>query len=366
MSSFESAQHPNGPTVSISDSDVVPRVSVVIVAYNRKEYILQAVQSVLEQSVPRQTFEIIVIKNFRDLQVDGFLDSNGVRVIGYEREPWGEVLARGVLAARGDVVSLLDDDDAFEPTKLERVQQQFDRHRDVVFFRDGVVAVTERGEEIAGWSRTSFPTPPKPVEIHPGSYDAANLRAVATWFPCVIASAMSLKRSILLDSLDSLRQVTAGFDLYLFGVAAATGKALIIDNQQLTRYRVHALSTSHSKPGVPGLGIDQEFARRQLAACETVVRLTRGTSAESIGQVLQLISRFRLALLSGDEPAPPLHSYFALARLQLISPKINWLKAVLLLGFIKLFAPKIASQIYGMLAAWRLRQIDSLNPTREL
>jgi len=40
----------------------VPEISVVIIAYLRKEYVIQAVQSAINQKLDRERYEIIVIK----------------------------------------------------------------------------------------------------------------------------------------------------------------------------------------------------------------------------------------------------------------------------------------------------------------
>jgi glycosyltransferase involved in cell wall biosynthesis len=47
-----------------------PLISVIIVAYNRREFIRETVKSVANQTLPKDEYELIVVKNFEDAYVD--------------------------------------------------------------------------------------------------------------------------------------------------------------------------------------------------------------------------------------------------------------------------------------------------------
>jgi len=55
-----------------------PHISVIVTAYNRKKYLLGAVRSALNQTLPRDLYEVIVVKNFRDEAIDRELEERGV------------------------------------------------------------------------------------------------------------------------------------------------------------------------------------------------------------------------------------------------------------------------------------------------
>lgn len=95
------------------------RVSVVIPTYNYAQFVTEAIDSVLAQSVP--VHEIIVVD-------DGSTDDTRSQVAAYEdrvryifQRNQGLSAARntGLSAAQGDAFALLDSDDAFHPRKLE-------------------------------------------------------------------------------------------------------------------------------------------------------------------------------------------------------------------------------------------------------
>ena len=92
-----------------------PKVSVIIPAYNGKEYLAEAIRSVLDQTYPN--FEIVVVDDaspeFLWDIINKFNDPR-VRIIRHERN-FGAVAARqtGFKASSGDIIALLDQDDLF-------------------------------------------------------------------------------------------------------------------------------------------------------------------------------------------------------------------------------------------------------------
>ncbi|MGC8544043.1 MAG: glycosyltransferase, partial [Vulcanisaeta sp.] len=66
-----------------------PFISVVITAYNRREFLKYAVKSVINQTLDKSLYEIIVVKNFRDPEVDHVVESNRGKIIEAGDEPIG-------------------------------------------------------------------------------------------------------------------------------------------------------------------------------------------------------------------------------------------------------------------------------------
>lgn len=103
-----------------------PEISVVIPTYNRRELIVEAIESVLAQTY--SDFEIIVVD-------DGSTDDTAERLRPYmNRVQYVVQRNRGVAAARnagiqlaqGEFICFLDSDDLWEPVKLE-AQLRFTR-----------------------------------------------------------------------------------------------------------------------------------------------------------------------------------------------------------------------------------------------
>src|SRR6185369_6334276 len=98
------------------------KISVAIAAYNAAEYLRQAIESVLAQTLP--PFEVIVVDDGSTDETRRVCESFGERVRYFYRENDGTagIGARwqSINEATGDWIGLLDHDDLWLPTKLER------------------------------------------------------------------------------------------------------------------------------------------------------------------------------------------------------------------------------------------------------
>ncbi|MBD0409529.1 glycosyltransferase family 2 protein [Pseudoalteromonas distincta] len=97
------------------------KVSVVIAAYNRPDFLRKALESVIKQTVP--AFEIIVVDDYSkiDLQpvINCFSDQNIIYIKKAENKGVSHSRNVGIKIATGDWVSFLDDDDEYLPTRIE-------------------------------------------------------------------------------------------------------------------------------------------------------------------------------------------------------------------------------------------------------
>ena len=101
------------------------RFSIVIIAYKRKTYLLEAVKSALNQNYPRENFEVVVVKGFHDEFIDRHLKDLGVVTVFSDTEFQGVSLADALSACSGDIICLLDDDDLFTPDKLSKISEVY-------------------------------------------------------------------------------------------------------------------------------------------------------------------------------------------------------------------------------------------------
>ena len=97
--------------------------SILVVAYNRKEFLLNAVNSALNQTIEKSEFEVIVIKNFEDEKIDQEIAGLEIANILSDKASLGEKIIQGTLAAHGEYICLLEDDDQFSSHKLETIIQ---------------------------------------------------------------------------------------------------------------------------------------------------------------------------------------------------------------------------------------------------
>lgn len=104
------------------ESDAMPLVSAVLVTHNRLGLLKEALRSIREQSY--DNIEIIVVDDASDDGTAEYLQSldNIVTVLIDSEHSRGGNYARncGIMAAHGDFIAFLDDDDEWLPLKIEK------------------------------------------------------------------------------------------------------------------------------------------------------------------------------------------------------------------------------------------------------
>lgn len=106
-------------------------ISIAIPAHNRPAFLLEAVQSIADQTYPN--FEVIVVDDgsVPPISRSALEDVLGQRVTLYRHEvAQGVPKAKnaGINAAHGEVILLLDDDDLLMPDALECIHSVFSNH----------------------------------------------------------------------------------------------------------------------------------------------------------------------------------------------------------------------------------------------
>lgn len=128
-----------------------PKVSIVTPTFNRAEFIREAVESVLGQTMP--DWELLIVD-------DGSTDTTREVLAPYQTDPrihylyqpnQGQSIARNnaLAKARGDCVGFLDSDDLWCADKLERQLALFDKHPDVDIVHGDESMIDEQGQEIS-------------------------------------------------------------------------------------------------------------------------------------------------------------------------------------------------------------------------
>ena len=107
-----------------------PRVSVLMPAYDRERYIGDAIASVLAQTF--EDFELLVVDDGstdRTAEIAAGTGDPRVRLLQNETNLGIPATRnRGIEAARGEFVAMLDSDDRAEPTRLAKQVRFLDRH----------------------------------------------------------------------------------------------------------------------------------------------------------------------------------------------------------------------------------------------
>ncbi len=125
-----------------------PLISVVIVNYNYRRFLAQAIDSALAQTHPQ--VEVIVVDDGSNDGSLALLESYGARIRWFEHQQLGVSAARnrGIAECGGAFVAFMDADDYWRPDKLAKQLQQFDDAR-VGMVYCGLQYVDESGKPLS-------------------------------------------------------------------------------------------------------------------------------------------------------------------------------------------------------------------------
>jgi len=129
----------------------VPRVSVIIPAYNAAWCVRRAVDSVLAQGY--RDFELIVVDDGSQDETAAVVASYGdvLRVVSKPNGGLSSARNTGIAVARGDYVAFLDADDWWLPSKLARQVALLESAPDIVFCSTTTAVRTPEGVPLPDW-----------------------------------------------------------------------------------------------------------------------------------------------------------------------------------------------------------------------
>jgi glycosyltransferase involved in cell wall biosynthesis len=223
----------------ISDKEK-PYISVIITAHNRKDFLKDAINSVLNQTLEKSFYEIIVIKNFEDQEIDNLIEENKIISLKTRDESLiGEDLALGIERANGEVISFLDDDDLFMPEKLETVYNYFNKYENLVYLHNSEYFIDEKGNPTRFWVKDL--NEDVVLDNVKNLNILSKLRIYGLFFNM---SSISVRKNKILPYLEDLKKINSNPDDFVFFISLYKSPNLsILLKQKLTKYRVHQSTT---------------------------------------------------------------------------------------------------------------------------
>ncbi len=213
------------------------RITVIVTAYRRREFLHDAVASLRAQTLPRDAIELCVVSDFPTEHEGLDVDFPEIVLLHPDDPAEGRWIDAALSATRGEVVCFLDDDDRFEPHKLEEIARRFTEDPALGYLHHGFCI---EGSE--SWARSevleSFANAPMHYLPDRGKSDVA---IAAMWGDGAAfnSSSVAIRRRILEGCAGDLREVRGGYSPFLFFAALSSHDALCSDPTILSRYRRH-------------------------------------------------------------------------------------------------------------------------------
>ncbi|CAC11848.1 hypothetical protein [Thermoplasma acidophilum] len=270
----------------------IDMISVIITAYNRKEYLKEAIRSVIDQNLEKDKYEIILVSNF-DFDISDIRVSVKVKKLILEGS-MGEFLYHAIMKADGDILTFMDDDDIWLPDKLKVVEETFS-DSSIIYYHNNYFYINERTEVIDKKSiydsRVSIKYSIRLSKVSSSKVIAKALKYRADFN----SSCISIRKCVLIDFMPQIRKIMSMPDSFFFWISLMHGGVIYLDNQVLTGYRLHADRISGSKESE---SLIKELKRR-LPTIEMLnnICLTEYSNDKQISMWLNLyIIEYRLAI----------------------------------------------------------------------
>ena len=239
------------------------KLSVIVTAHNRKEYIPYAINSILSASNTEtvEDIEIIVVKNFEDDKLDSWLEQNNIKNIITNEESLALKQAIGINNASGDLIAFLEDDDMFALNKVQ-VLRSLSYHQNLDFFHNSFISIREyiTSSRIVPFNESN-------IEF----FHADNLQdkrilkyIIKKYHPELYNSCIAISKDLATKCLDGLKRVDINTERFWLLCAIEKGRQLALTNAPLTLYRVHSQSFSQPNSAFFNAKLLERYVRSYL------------------------------------------------------------------------------------------------------
>jgi glycosyltransferase involved in cell wall biosynthesis len=227
----------------------MPKISVIMPAYNAEKYIKDAIDSILSQTF--QDFELIVLNDCsKDSTEQIILSYTDDRVVYLKNEVNMGVAAtlnRGLAAAKGEYIARMDADDISLPERFAHQVAFLDANPKVAVLGTNVETFNENGPLYTGWSAT----------------DPAQMK-VDLLFSCGLAHPSVMMRREAVQTLGGYDLAYEGMEDYDLWCRVAENYDVTTLEQVLFRYRVHGAQVTKN-PSPKYMQRLRSLKTRQLA-----------------------------------------------------------------------------------------------------
>ena len=218
----------------------LPVISVVIVAYKRRQYIETAILSAFNQTLDKRYYEIIVVKDFTDAKIDGLIEKIGCKSIIVDEKNYGIKLAIALDIAKGMIITPLDDDDLFTPEKLSKIMTQFNENKRLILIHNAHNVMYPNGRIGRGLHHV----PTSSIYYDTEKQDRKSLTKLISYEPYFNFSSISFKKDIFEKSIFLSTDLSGGYDTAIFILALSSKGFIEVNPEVMTIYRLHNSTSS--------------------------------------------------------------------------------------------------------------------------
>jgi len=205
-------------------------VSVIVTTYNRKEFLSETIQSILNQTY--KNFELIVVDNYSNYEYFSHINSfNDSRIKPFQHRNNGIIAVNrnyGIEKAKGEYLAFCDDDDSWHHEKLQK-QIQY------------ILTNKLENEKVVLYSNCNY--------IYDDHEKAIRKKKISSINDLILCNQVCLSSSLVSSNGDKIyfnknEELIAVEDYFLWCTLKGNGYKFYLIEEELVNYRVASNSIS--------------------------------------------------------------------------------------------------------------------------
>lgn len=214
------------------------KISIIVTCHDRKNYLMTALESIKNQTVGIDQYEVIVAKNFYEPEIDKYIEQNCFTNL-YCGGSLANKILKSIELCNGEIITFLEDDDIYNKDRIKTLIDQFKKFPNITFYHNSTLEINEYGEKI---KRNHHPQVRKSVLT-----ESKNLENLLAYLVSKNADfnngSIAIRKKILLNNLDVYKNATdisSSFTDMLYFLFSLNSNGLIfIDSKVMTNVRRH-------------------------------------------------------------------------------------------------------------------------------
>lgn len=226
--------------------------SIIIAAYNCRDYIRRCVESVIEQQL--KNYELIIVDDGSNDGTSEICDEydkyDGVTIIHQHNQGHTAARKNGIKKARGKYICILDADDWLESNYVSVLRDcisNIDYAPDVIAYNYNRVDPQNGNREIKSWIKSGYYNKDKlKQEVYPIMLSNPNgVYYTFGMFPTLWSKAF--KKEIILEVMEMLdTDIVLGEDVFCVYLALIKAESLVVLEQSLYNYYINPYSLTRN------------------------------------------------------------------------------------------------------------------------
>lgn len=235
------------------------KFSVIIIAYNRRDFLMNAIRSVINQSVAKDSYEIICVTNF-EVDLSSFINIP-IKLVNMNGSI-GEFISKAISISTSNYICILEDDDEFEPTKLEMILEM-EKKVNFDYYKNSMSIINQNGELISKKYEHEIYKEISPLIVDLEYYNKVRTTR-KTFILRSFPSTLTFRREVVINYLSDLKRIESEVGLFLFYKFIDDNKIIVYDTHKTTKYRIHDVSDSSAKDFKKYIIVRKNYIKRTL------------------------------------------------------------------------------------------------------